>query len=164
MKRNKLLSKIIFKKKSRWTLVLGILGFTFGWIILLFSLDFYQKTNKLFSHQNENKEYLMISKEVDKLALADVKNTFSKEEIEELKTQPFVKKIAPFYTNSYEVWTTVNFMIPVQTDLFFEALDDDMLDVQVEAFHWKEGEEIIPVLLSKDFLNLYNFGYAVARN
>ena len=137
MKKNTLLNKIIFKKSSRFTLIFGIFGFILGWVILLFSIDFYYKTQLLFK-TDDSKEYLIISKEINTLSFGDKKHTFSPQDLEELKKQPFIKRVSPFLTNLFEVWTTGNFMVRIQTELFFESLDENMLDVHPEEFVWNE--------------------------
>ena len=96
MKKNTLLNKIIFKKNSRLTLFFGIFAFILGWIILLFSIDFYYKTKTLFA-QKDNKEYLIISKEVNSFSWGSSKNNFSEEEIKNLNINIVLGKKIDLY-------------------------------------------------------------------
>ncbi len=88
---------------------------------------------------------------------------FSEEEIAELRSQSFVKEVAFFKSNQYAAWLYGSESIPIQTELFFEALPDHMLGEVPADWRWQEGDAQVPIIVSQEFLNLYNFGYALAK-
>jgi hypothetical protein len=47
--------------------------------------------------------------------------------------------------------------------MFFESVPDDFVDVESEAWHYEEGSTDIPIILPKNYLDLYNFGYAQGK-
>ena len=49
------------------------------------------------------------------------------------------------------------------TELFFESVDDEFLDVQDERFKWEKGQPEIPIIISRDYVALYNFGFAPSQ-
>ena len=159
MKKNALLAKVIFKRTSRLTFIFAVIGFLFGWVILLFSIDYYYKIRD-FLYKSRSQEYLVISKPVD----LTVKKTFNPTEIAQLQQQPFIRRVGIFYTSQFDVHTTGNLMIPIQTELFFEAIDSSFIDAVPEQFVWQPGSLVVPVILSRDFINMYNFGFALVRN
>jgi hypothetical protein len=46
---------------------------------------------------------------------------------------------------------------------FFESVSPGFLDVRDEDFSWREGQQEVPIVVSQDFLNLYNFGFALSQ-
>jgi hypothetical protein len=48
--------------------------------------------------------------------------------------------------------------------MFFEALPDKFIDNKPNTFEWQEGSEFVPILLSQDMLDLYNFGFAISKS
>lgn len=47
--------------------------------------------------------------------------------------------------------------------LFFESVPDAFLDVQPKEWRYKEGDDIIPIILPRNYLNLYNFGFSLTQ-
>ena len=46
------------------------------------------------------------------------------------------------------------------TDLFFEAVPDEFTDVSREKWNWSETDSLIPIIVPRDYIKLYNFGFA----
>lgn len=51
----------------------------------------------------------------------------------------------------------------VETEVFLESLPDEVIKKQPELWDWKEGDPVIPMLIPRYILNLYNFGYAPGK-
>ena len=49
------------------------------------------------------------------------------------------------------------------TELFFESIPDQFVDNRPYNFKWEEGDEFLPIIVSEDFINLYNYGYALSN-
>jgi len=54
-------------------------------------------------------------------------------------------------------------MLSFRTELFFESVPDEFVDVQSDEFKWEEGDVEIPVIVARDYLALYNFGFAASQ-
>lgn len=50
--------------------------------------------------------------------------------------------------------------IGFSTYLFFESVPDRFLDVDSQAWHYEPGSRDIPIVIPRNYLNLYNFGFA----
>ena len=50
-----------------------------------------------------------------------------------------------------------------RTYLFFESVPDRFLDVRSDEWGFEEGSEFVPIILPRNYLNLYNFGFASTR-
>lgn len=53
--------------------------------------------------------------------------------------------------------------IGMRTYLFFESVPDRFLDVRSDEWGFEEGSEFVPIILPRNYLNLYNFGFASTR-
>lgn len=161
-----MISKILNKDISKINLVLAIIGIFAGFTLLICGLQFYYDMSNLTSGNKSliKNDFLVINKNVN--PLDSKRSTFSDAEINELKAQKFVQKVSPFQSNSFEMtaFTKKSPLMPAMyTDLFFEAIPDEYLDIKSDEWKWTPGDTIIPIAIPTDYLNLYNFGYAISQ-
>lgn len=141
----------------------AIIGYAIGLCLVLFTLQLYLVMHEVFE-SGKASNYLIVTKEVTLLNTATgMSGGFTQEEIEDLRRQPFVKEVGAFESNHFAAWTYGNETLPLRTELFFEAVPDHLLDIAPPGWQWREGDAFVPVVVSKEFLNLYNFGYALAK-
>lgn len=162
------LYSILWKDHSRTHLLWAFLGTTAGFVLLLAGIQFYLDIKSVLSQNRDlmDPEYIVINKKVNigqtlGLAMAG----FSPEEIEEIASQPFADQVAPFLSNNFPVsGYTENERFPdFYTDLFFEAIPDEYIDVKSEDWNWSPESGNIPIIIPQDYLNLYNFGFAPSQ-
>jgi hypothetical protein len=48
--------------------------------------------------------------------------------------------------------------------MFFESVPDDFIDVKTDRWKFSPDDEFVPIILPKNYLDLYNFGFAEARS
>ena len=51
----------------------------------------------------------------------------------------------------------------MSTYLFFESIPDEFFDIKPDGWDFDPEAPVIPIVLSKDYLTLYNFGFAPTR-
>jgi hypothetical protein len=107
----------------------------------------------------------VINKKVNIGQTLGLESGFSQEEIEEIRAQPFADRVDPFLSNAFPVsGYTENERFPdFYTELFFEAIPDEYIDVKSEDWHWDPVKGTIPIIIPQDYLNLYNFGFAPSQ-
>lgn len=160
----KILGKIFGAKQGTGRLFIAGLGFLIGLSLLLFSIQLYLQIQKILQPSKSRTQYLIISKKINlgnTLMLSRAE--FGKSEIEDLKKQPFVAEVGTFISNQFEVLAFSKGKIPFMTEIFFESVPDQMLDKIPDNWSWNENAEFVPVILSQDMLNLYNFGFAIGK-
>lgn len=164
----KLLNQILWKDHSRAHLLWAFLGTLAGFVLLLAGIQFYVDFRSVLEENQDllDPEYIVINKKVNigqTLGLSQA--GFTPEEIEEIRLQAFAEEVAPFLSNQFPVsGYTENERFPdFYTDLFFEAIPDQFIDVKSDDWHWDPGEGIIPIIIPQDYLNLYNFGFAPSQ-
>lgn len=107
-------------------------------------------------------DYIVISKKVAGMSLDPL--NFSQEEIGEISNQPWVKKIGEFTSAGYSVSASIEMGgRGMSTYLFFESVPDDFFDKTPIGWKFGEGQKFVPIVLNKDYLALYNFGFALPR-
>ncbi len=164
----RLLYQILWKDHSRAHLLGAFLGTLAGFVLLLAGIQFYMDIKLVLSENRDllDPEYIVINKKVNigqTLGLSRV--GFTPEEIEEIMAQPFADQVAAFNSNEFPVSAyTKNERFPdFITDLFFEAIPDEFIDVKSEEWYWDPDKGTIPVIIPQDYLNLYNFGFAPSQ-
>ncbi|HXH19352.1 MAG TPA: hypothetical protein VNJ07_09750 [Chitinophagales bacterium] len=165
--RNLLIWKILLSRQGKWQLLIAGIGFCIGLLILLVAVQLYCDLKKILETQ-QNREnqtaYLIINKQVTLLNTFDKSvSGFSQSEWDTLRKQNFIKAAGAFQTNQFKITGNLTQQLGFSTDLFFEAIPDSFIDNKPEEFKWEEGKNFIPVIVSSEFLNLYNFGYAMTQ-
>ena len=154
----------------------AFIGVLCGLSLLMGSLLFYLDVRTIFQDKEGfwKDEYIVVNKNIH---LSDSfrqftdddssSSFFTEEEIEDLRKKSFVNDIAQFTpgTFSVRVFTERNSLLPgLYTDLFFEAVPDDYVDVNYDDWFWQEDMKFVPCILPRAYLNLYNFGFAQSQN
>ncbi|MEA3462966.1 MAG: hypothetical protein U9R49_13850 [Bacteroidota bacterium] len=164
----RLLYQILWKDHSRTHLLGAFLGTLAGFILLLAGIQFYMDIKAVLSENRDllDPEYIVINKKVNiGNTLGLTGGGFTEEEIAEIEAQPFADQVAAFNSNEFPVQAyTEGEQVPnFITDLFFEAIPDEYIDVKSEDWQWDQEEGTIPVIIPQDYLNLYNFGFAPSQ-
>lgn len=163
--------KLIWKLLRQHISIPQFVGFFFanlvGVVIILLGVQFYNDYKALDQEDSFMKaDYLIVNKKIGALSgLTGSSNTFSKDEIEELEDEDFVERIGAFTPSSFNVKARfdVEGFVNFSTEMFFESVPDDFVDVKSEAWDYREGSDEIPIILPKNYLDLYNFGYAQGK-
>lgn len=130
-----------------------------GLALVLGALQFYLDARSIWNSEDSfiSTDYLVINRRVS----MGGNEGFSQEEIADLERQPWVRKVGTFTSNDFKVNASVSQMgRGMSTYMFFEAIPDDFIDVAKENWEWSEGNQTVPVIIPKDYLALYNFGFA----
>ena len=149
-----------------------LLGFSLanvcGMVIVLLAVQFYRDVLPMFTQENSflKGDYIIISKKVSTLGtIVGKQTTFSAGDIAEIEEQPFVKRVGSFLPSQFKVMAGMGLQgIKMSTDLFFESVPDAYLDVQSEEWKFNPESNVIPIIIPRNYLNLYNFGFAQSRN
>ena len=162
------LYRILWQDHSRAHLLWAFLGTLAGFVLLLAGIQFYLDFKSILQVNRDllDPEYIVINKKVDiSQTLGIAKPGFSEEEIREISEQPFADRVAPFISNEFPIsaYTQSERFPDFYTELFFEAIPDEYIDVKSEEWIWNPEEGVIPVIIPQDYLNLYNFGFAQSQ-
>ena len=148
-------------------------GFTLanliGLLIILVGFQFYRDVQSIFSSRESflKEDYLVVSKEVSTVsALTGKGGGFSQQEIQDLESQPFTRSVGQFMPADFQVSASMgmkNLGIQFSTDMFFESVPDAFVDFDSSQWVYEPDSETLPIILPRNYLNLYNFGFAQTR-
>lgn len=142
----------------------------FGMIIVLLAIQFYRDVSPIFTEGDSfmKRDYIIITKKVSTLGtFVGKNNTFNEKDIEEIKEQRFTKSVGAFQPSLFSVSAGLGMEsagIRLSTDMFFESVPDQYVDVNLDRWHFEKDSGDIPIIIPRNYLNLYNFGFAQARN
>lgn len=142
----------------------------FGMVIVLLGIQFYRDVIPVFTGGDSfmKKDYIIASKKISALgSLAGKSNTFTPQDIEELKSQPFTKSVGAFTPSQFKVSAGLGMEeagVHLSTEMFFEAVLDRFVDIQSDKWQFDEASRTIPIIIPRNYLNLYNFGFAQSRS
>ena len=166
----KLIWKLLRENISKPQLIGFALTSLIGMSIVLLAFQFYFDINPLFSGKDKllKEDYLTITKKVGILGgLSSRSNGFSQNEIDDLKKQPFVKNVGAFTPSQFNVFGGFNSQklgIAFNTEMFFESVPDHFIDVTSDSWRFSPVDNTVPIILPKNYLDLYNFGFAQASS
>ncbi len=140
-----------------------------GMTIILLGTQFYTDIQSVYDGEDSfmKKDYLIVNKEVGTLAAITGKdNGFGRDEIDELLRQPFAERVGAFTSSTFDVRATfdVQQFMNFSTDMFFESVPDEFVDARSSEWAFREDAAEIPIILPRNYLDLYNFGYAQSRS
>lgn len=160
----KLLRQNISKGQLVGFFVANLIGLT----IVLLGLQFYTDINPLFSEKDSimKRDFLVLTKKVGMYnAINPEVSNFSEKEIEDIKSAGFTTQVGAFTASRFKVFGGVNFAEKgINTEMFFESVPDDFIDVKTDSWKFSPDDNVIPIILPKNYLDLYNFGFAEARS
>ena len=165
---------LVWKLMRRHISLGQLAGFFFanlcGMVIVLLSIQFYQDVAPLFTEGDSfmKKDYIIVSKKVSTLgSFVGKSNTFSQTEIDEIEEQPFTRGVGEFTPSQFKVSAGVGMEqlgLNLSTAMFFESVPDKYVDTNLDEWHFEPGQEEIPIIIPRNYLNLYNFGFAQSRS
>ena len=137
----------------------------FGMTIVLLGYQLYCDILPIFTANDSflKADYLVVSKKIGMAnALGQQHLGFSKDEIADLQAQPFVKGVGQFTSTAYKAEATmgVSGMKILNSELFFESVPDPFVDVSLDNWHYTQGDSLVPVILPRSYIAMYNFGFA----
>ena len=172
--------KLLRKNISIGQIVGYSLASLIGLSIVICAVKFYDDVKSAFEDEDSfiSKDYIIISKKVsaiNALGLGSQTN-FTENDIAEIKAQPWVRDVGKFTAADFSIDAALDIDgRGLNSHLFFEAIPDNFFDVSYDEWNFTPPADpssltpeqasaiVIPVIMSKDYLTLYNFGYAASR-
>jgi len=137
-----------------------------GLSIVLTAIQFYSDVSNIFSGTSSlQRDFIVVSKQI---GLTTGRETgFTQAEIADIESQPWVSATGAFTASRFKASIGIDFAgHGLSTETFFESIPDRFFDNLPSDWHFDRslGEHAdIPIILSRDYLALYNFGFASTR-
>lgn len=160
-----LIAKLLRKNTSPARLIGFALSNFIGLLIVGGAVMFYVDSRGVWDDDDSviNTDYLVVNKKVTSAStLGDRGSTrFSEADMIDIKAQPWVRRVGEFSSSDFRVYASVSQGgRGMETALFFESVPDSFVDMPLTDWHFDPESGIVPVMIPKDYLALYNFGFA----
>ncbi len=166
---NRLLYRLLSRHLNAGQLAGFVLANLCGMTIVLAAVQFATDIIPMFTGSDSFMKpgQMVMAKHVSTVrTLTGKAPTFTQKEIADVRHQPFVSDVGTFTPSLFSVVATLGSQklgVEFSTEMFFEAVPDAFMDVDISRWHWKEGDEEVPIVLPRNYLNLYNFGFASSQ-
>lgn len=161
---NRLLSKILLARQGLFQLFFAVGGLLVGLLIVMIAVQLYYDVQTVLGSSADESEYIILNK---KITLANTMNSsasqFTPKEIDTISRQEFILDLGAFYRNTFTVNADFAFDVGFDANFFLEAVDTQFLDQIPDDYQWQEGDQFLPVMISAEFVRLYNFGVATSQ-
>ena len=142
-----------------------------GLSIVLTAVQFYRDVATVWDADDSfiSRDYMILSKHVTANLLGGGMdaNSFTAAEIDGIAAQPWARRVGEFTSAAFNVSASISMGgRGMSTALFLESIPDEYFDISPTG--WREyapgdSTSVVPIVISKDYLALYNFGFASSR-
>lgn len=164
-----LMWKLLRKHISAAQLIGFSIANLIGLTIVILAVQFYNDVRPIFDDEESfiRRDYLVITHRVTGMgALMGNSSEFTDDAIADIEQQPWVRKVGRFSTSEYNIMASVgigNTGRSMSTQFFFESIPSEFIDISPDDWSFNPDKPEVPVIVSKDYLSLYNFGFAAAQ-
>ena len=164
-----LANKLLRKHINVWQMAGFTMANLLGMAIVLTAVQFFADLKPLMTGNDSFMQagHIVVTKKVSSLGtITGASHSFTQAEIDDLGEQPFVKRMGQYTPAVFTVFATIgggNMPMRFSTEMFFEAVPDEFLDVDLSSWHYDADSHEVPIILPRTYLNLYNFGFASSQ-
>lgn len=163
---NRLLKKLIRTGTGRKRFFMAFIGLSAAMLLILSAVQIQANYNDLLhskSNQDSVANFLVLNKELTDRNLGATGLTG--EDLDDLKKQPFVESIGLLTPSRFKASIQSNSdRFPFFTDIAFESVPDDFIDVTSKDWKWDESASFVPIIAPNMFLDFYNFQFSFSQN
>ena len=156
----RLIWKLLRKHISIFELAVFFVANLIGMVVILGGIQIYSDLKPVIVGENAliGNDYVVITKPIKRL---NSKTAFTNAEIEDLRNQSFTLRMGEFTPAQYKIYGGVNIGGKgFSTYMFFEAIPDEFIDVRSKEWKFSKRKHTIPIVIPRNYLNLYNFGFS----
>lgn len=156
-----LIWKLLRKHISLFELMIFFVANLIGMTVIIGGVQLYSDVKPVMSGESRliGSDYLVVTRPVERVGSGGKR--FSADDVSELRAQEFISSVGAFTSSQYEVYGSILFGgRKLSTMLFFESVSDDFIDILPKEWRYSDGDTMIPIILPRNYLNLYNFGFS----
>lgn len=165
--RRTLLRKLLLRRQDNKYLWPALIVLCIGTFLVLLSFivwtDYRDILSGKYDKQTPDGTYIVLSKPIsaDEKITEQKPTLFTDKEIRTLAAFPGVQDIGLFTSAQFPVEVSLEGKdTRFATHLFLESVPDRFIDDKPIDWYWQYTSVEVPVIVSAEFLNMYNFGYA----
>ena len=163
-----LMWKLLRKHISTSQLIGFSIANLIGLTIVILAVQFYNDVLPIFTDEESfiRKDFVIITRNISSAgAIMGTTAEFSDEDIADIEQQPWCRKVGRFTSSKFSVVASIGGGASpmIRTMFFFESIPNSFLDVDSTSWHFNPQMPQVPVIMSREYLSLYNFGFAATQ-
>ena len=108
--------------------------------------------------------FLIIGKKVTEKNMGNAAATvFTKSDIDSIRMAPQVEDVGTIASNHFPVYASMGGRLTFATDLPLECVPDKFIDNLPGEWRWQPGSPNLPIIISSQFLDIYNYVFAPSQ-
>lgn len=158
-----LIRRLLHKNLSKAQLAGFILSNFAGLAIVILGIQFFEDARPIWEDEESfiRKDYLVVNKKVTGANTLGEPSSFTSEDIADIEKQPWCRKVGKFTSADYRLYASLQADgRAMSTFMFLESIPGEFIDVSSKDWTYEPGRNWVPIIISKDYLSLYNFGFA----
>lgn len=153
--------KLLRRNISVWQIAGYAVATLVGLVIVTLSVQFYRDLAPALDPAAMPAGRILISKRVSAVDALRGAPAFSRTDVADIAAQPWVRDVVPLVAADFNVRAGVRIGgRSMGTELFFEAVPARLVEVDSLKWTFDPARPAIPVVIPRDYLALYNFGFA----
>lgn len=168
----KTLKSLLLSKSRPAQLLLAMCGAFLGLSIVTGGMHTFRVIQELLNQKELlGGDYIVISKKVGLLnTISGATPSFDDQDIAEVKKMEGVTGVGAFESGDFRASMELTGALAemagqsFRSDMFFEALPDDFVDIDKQDWSWNPHHAKVPVIVSAEYINLYNSAFARSQN
>lgn len=163
---DQLLKKLIRNSAGQTKFVLAVVGLSAAIILILSAVQLQTNYYELLNGKNNRDSianFLVVNKSLTDQNVGA--SSLSESQLNDLKKQPFTESIGTLTASRFKASIQSNSQLfPFYTDIAFESVPEEFIDVNTKDWHWDEHSSFLPIIVPNQFLDFYNFQYSFSQN
>ena len=160
-----LIWQLLRKHISIFELAIFFIANLIGMTVILSGVQIYSDLKPIITGEGSliGNDYIVITHPVQRVGINT--EVFSQEDIDELNSLEHINNVGSFSASQFEVDGSIMFNgRKLSTMLFFESVPDEFIDIEASGWRYNIGDTTIPIIIPRNYLNLYNFGFSSTQN
>jgi cell division protein FtsX len=163
---DQLLKKLIRNSAGQAKFVLAVIGLSTALLLILSAVQLQSNYYELLNgkeNQDSIANFLVINKSLTDQNVGA--SSLSPTQLNDLKKQSFTESIGTLTASRFKASIqSNNKLFPFYTDIAFESVPEEFIDVNTKGWHWDEQATYLPIIVPNQFLDFYNFQYSFSQN
>jgi len=165
---NGLLDRLLLQSGKKIRLFAALGALFVGTSLFLLSVAIWWNFNELLFGKNKDdamaSTYLIIGKRVtDQNMGKPMATVFRPAEIEEIRKAPQVQDVGWITANHFPIYAMMGGNLGFATELPLESVPDKFIDKTPAEWRWQPGDNSLPIIISSQFLDIYNYVFAPSQ-
>ncbi len=167
MAKNNIVNRLILSTQSKAKLWVSLFTIFLGTTLLLLATLLWTNFEDLLNGNSKKDSlgatYLTVGKQIKTSGTDAETLKFTPSEIDSIKQAPEVLAVGNITSNHFPIYAIMGGNMGFATEMPIESVPNEFIDNLPSDWMWEVGQKRVPLIVSSDFLNLYNYVFAPSQ-